>query len=672
MFSELFDLVPDGLIVVDGSGTITRANAQAERLFGYEPGTLAGHRIEVLIPPEARSRHQHQREAYMQSPRLRAMGEGGQSLVGLRRDGERFPVEIALSPLAAAGERVFLASVRDISESLRARQSLVRARYDALVARVGQLALATQDDARLFQQLPATLAEELSLDAVALLMASQETGRIEVRSAFGLDARLLREMPWQFPLETPLGKRMASGEPVFVDDLAASVDPLPDPALAAAGFRSNLLLPLSDHTRPVGALVALSRRPHRFDHDTRHCLQSVATLLASLIQRRATEEQLAHSQRLDAIGQLTGGIAHDFNNMLTVVSGNLQLLDIEHGGNAAARELIESALHAVEHGAALTGKLLAFARRQRLHPRAIAPEVLLRNVATLLRRTLGESIRIEIVCEAREPVFADSGQLEAALINLALNARDAMPRGGHLRIAASRLDVARCDDVDALDPGPYIVFEVVDTGHGMTPDVLTRIFEPFFTTKESGRGSGLGLSMVYGFVRQSGGRLRASSRLGYGTRMELILPMAQSESQAAPEAATVPLAGGNETILVVEDEAAVREVARAFLASLGYHVITAASAADALRQLEDDASIALLFSDVVLGEGMNGAELGERARRMRPGLPVLLTSGYEHGALPGAASGHLPFELISKPYRREELATGIRRQLDGAGSHPPQ
>jgi CheY-like chemotaxis protein len=313
----------------------------------------------------------------------------------------------------------------------------------------------------------------------------------------------------------------------------------------------------------------------------------------------------------------------------------------------------------------LTRKLLAFARRQRLAPRASDPRHLLHELGAMLRRTLGETVRLEISCAADVPnVFVDPGQLDNALVNLALNARDAMPRGGDLIISSSRSQVDAVEAGVELAPGEYVVFTVRDTGFGMTPEVLARAFEPFFTTKEHGKGSGLGLSMVYGFVKQSGGHLTVESRLGYGTRFELHLPSAKPAATEMPAPAARSATRGDETILIVEDEADVREIAINFLRSLGYSVIAAEDADTALQQLAGHGEIAMLFSDVVLGTGMTGVELAEAARHMRPGLPVLLTSGYEHAALDGGSQQGSEFMLLQKPYRREQLSAAVRRELD--------
>jgi len=646
LFRELFDTAPDAMIVVDRTGRIVRANPQAERLFGYAESELLGAPIEQLMPERVRQAHHSHLSNYTGNPRVRPMGTG-QELTGQKRDGQQFPVEIALSPINTPDGQLFLASVRDVSETQRARQALVRARYDACIAQIGQLALAAPNLDAAIDVTPQLVASALEMPGVAILFEHPQLKRLQVRGACGVEPEQLDPVPWRALFEQ--------------HDMAA----FNSSAVASGlGFRSSAIIPLVDRNEAAGALLALSHGSG-FDRDAMAFLQSVANLLAVAMQRIRMEEQLSHAQRLEAIGQLTGGVAHDFNNLLTVISGNLQILEDELTDRPAARDVIASALRAVARGAELTRKLLAFARRQRLAPRACDASKLLADLDNMLRRTLGESVQLQITCDdAVPPVFADPGQLEAALVNLALNARDAMPRGGPLTIAATTRSVAAAEQTADLKAGNYVVFGVRDSGLGMAPDVLARAFEPFFTTKEHSKGSGLGLSMVYGFVKQSGGHLAATSELGYGTFIELYLPVAAAQNALSGDTPALTSRRGNEVVLVVEDESDVRDIALAFLRSLGYRAISVGDADTALRRLRDDGSIDVLFSDIVLGTGMNGIELAREARRLRPDLPVLLTSGYEHAAREETGDDAHGFAVLQKPYRREELATSIRAALD--------
>jgi signal transduction histidine kinase len=384
---------------------------------------------------------------------------------------------------------------------------------------------------------------------------------------------------------------------------------------------------------------------------------------------REVEQQLRQSQKMEAVGQLTGGIAHDFNNLLGIVIGNLDILsDLDPvKSDPLAATLTDEALRGALRGAELNRRLLAFARRQSLSPEVVAVDRTLEGVAEILRRSLGERINVEIrLDDGLWPIRVDASQFDAALLNLAVNARDAMPDGGDLTIEArnATFDAEYADAAIDVRPGDYVAISVADTRTGMTPEVLGRVFEPFFTTKEVGRGTGLGLSMVHGFVKQSGGHVTIYSEIGRGTVVRLYLPHA---TIAGPhkETGALPAAegGGGERILVVEDNPILRGVVVRLLTSLGYRITETGDATEAMRMLEDGIAIDLLFTDVVIPGPMDGIELARRARRLRPGLKVLLTSGFTERAAArtnGHAADHGPLPpLLSKPYRKAELATTV-------------
>ena len=656
----LFEMAPDAMIISDAKGRIVLANPQAEHLFGYTTTQLRSLSVEALVPERVRATHHLHREHFIAHPRLRPMGSG-QELAGVRADGTLFPVEIALSPIQTEDGNFYVASVRDISESHRARQALARARYDAIVADIGRLMLESANQDVAFESVPARLARELDIAAVAIVSSQAHITPVRVRAAVGLTTDLQELLP-----ELLTSEFFATASTIHLNAADDATTGRVRSILAEAGYGDFVAAPLFDRARPMGALIAVARASDAFNSDKVHFLQSVAYLLAATMQRYRSEEQLAHAQRLDAVGQLTGGVAHDFNNMLTVISGNLQLLEPELADRPDSQQILGSALRAVGRGAELTRKLLAFARRQRLNPQSIDPRKLLHELCPILARTLGEPIRVSVDCEPEAPnVFVDPSELDTAILNLALNARDAMPRGGTLYLAEREQVVGNADSTADLAPGSYVVISVRDTGFGMPPEVLARAFEPFFTTKESGRGSGLGLSMVYGFVKQSGGHLVADSRLGYGTRIDLYLPAARLKESAQDEPSPAPSSGGREIVLVVEDEAEVRSVAVAFLNSLGYTTCEAPDGEQGLRLLQDRTDVQLLFTDIILGAGMDGHELARAAQRLRPGLRVLLTSGYEHPASGSGPGGARPPPLLRKPYRREQLAAAVRSAIDG-------
>ncbi|RXG88414.1 CHASE3 domain-containing protein [Bradyrhizobium zhanjiangense] len=382
---------------------------------------------------------------------------------------------------------------------------------------------------------------------------------------------------------------------------------------------------------------------------------------------RETERQLYQSQKLDAIGKLTGGVAHDFNNMLTVISGNTETLVESLNGQPELQRTARLIDDAAERCAELIQHLLAFARRQPLQPRNVEISAAVADIAKLLRPTLGEQIQIETVLEQGPmTTHIDPSRLTNAVLNMAINARDAMPNGGKLLFEAHRvvLDEAYAQNNPDVRPGPYVMLAVSDTGTGMPAEVQQKAFEPFFTTKEVGKGSGLGLSMVYGFVKQSGGHIKIYSEEGHGTTIKLYLPPGEGTADmAAPIAPQAE--GGAETIFVVEDDTLVRNFVTAQLQSLGYKTVAAPDSRAALQLIEAGQPFDLLFTDIVIPGGMSGRELAEEVAKRRPGLKVLYTSGYTDNAIVHHGKLDDGVMLLTKPYRRNQLAEMIRKALNG-------
>lgn len=427
---------------------------------------------------------------------------------------------------------------------------------------------------------------------------------------------------------------------------------------------------ISDRKQAENALrKAHEQLEMRVEQRTRELAEANRALRNEMAERLRAEEALLQVQKLEAIGQLTGGVAHDFNNLLTVISGNLQMLQERVAHVPLLLKLASAAAKAAARGAELTRNLLAFSRRQPLQPREIDIGELVHNMTDMMRRTLGESIHIETAIQAGlAKVAADPGQLENALLNLALNARDAMPRGGELTIKAATTlaDAIPGEDKSDMAPGEYVMLAVSDNGSGMPPEVLKRVFEPFFTTKTTGKGSGLGLATVYGFVKQSGGHVRIYSEISRGTTVQLYLPQAKSNNEALMKEYTsnhAPRAEG-ETVLLVEDDEGVRELAATFLQDLGYAVLEATNGKQALALLEEGRPIDLLFTDLVMPGGMNGLELSREALRRRPAMKVLYTSGYMENVLAHDGQFDVGIQLITKPYTKEALAQRIRLVLD--------
>jgi signal transduction histidine kinase/CheY-like chemotaxis protein len=423
-------------------------------------------------------------------------------------------------------------------------------------------------------------------------------------------------------------------------------------------------------------LLALSLVPLLLLVEASRILRRLDTAIALAEERNRellrSRQALARAQRFEAIGQLTGGVAHDFNNLLTAVIGNLELIIAVPADAARIARFAAGAMKAAQHGEHLVRQLLTYARQQIARPQLVDLDRLIADSEDLIRCVASD--RIELVIRlgaAADRVRIDPGQFETAILNLVANARDAMPAEGRITIEtrAAVIDAQQATEDPEVTPGLYVVVAICDTGSGMTPAVLEKAFDPFFTTKEAGKGSGLGLSQVYGFAKTAGGHARIRSTPGGGTSVELYLPKAAEPlAPSAPEAAAtppLPAARNSETILVVEDDAEVLAATAENLRELGYHVVTAIDSRAALELLRGDQPIDLLFSDVVIPGGKNGAQLAVAARRVRPALKVLLTSGYTAAALGRDGGLDDGLSVVDKPYRREDLARKLRAMIDG-------
>jgi len=431
-----------------------------------------------------------------------------------------------------------------------------------------------------------------------------------------------------------------------------------DPAITQIEYRL---------VRPDGEIVHVREVMQPIWDETGQLIQNIITN-QDITEQKQIEEQLRQAQKMEAVGQLTGGIAHDFNNLLAVIVGNLELVEGEIEQGAQASEWVEIAISAAERGAGLTQRLLAFSRKQALRPTALDANALVQGMLDLLRRTIGERIEIELVRDAGLwQSLVDPNQLENAILNLAINARDAMSAGGKLTITTSN---ARIDDDYArahtdVAPGQYVLITVSDTGSGMPDDVQKRAFEPFYTTKDVGLGSGLGLSMVYGFIKQSGGHVSVYSEVDAGTTIRLFLPRFSGEGtpESVPIDVSEMLKAKGEAVLVVEDDDELRSLLVRVLRSLGYGVLEANSGAPALEILRSATEVDLLLTDVVLPERMSGVELVEEALREQPDLHVLYMSGYTEDAI--LHQGRLVdgAQFLQKPFRMAEVARAARKAL---------
>ncbi|MDA9497078.1 ATP-binding protein [Bradyrhizobium sp. CCBAU 11357] len=479
-------------------------------------------------------------------------------------------------------------------------------------------------------------------------------------------------LEWSFQAEALTGWTRQEARGADVVDLLVA-DPLraafrqrmarlvPELSAAPAGMRFEVTLV---HRNGENILVEASSTVLRIEERS-----IINTFVRDITQTRAAEEQLIQSQKMDAVGQLTGGIAHEFNNMLTVITGTIEILADAVKDNPPLATITKLISEAADRGAALTSSLLSFARKQALQPAEIDVNALIEELAKLLLATFDK--KIEIVTKLGGNVwlaYADRGQLSSALLNLAINARDAMLDGGRLTLTTRNVvfGVREALAVGAGYAGDYVEIEIADTGTGIPQAILERIFDPFFSTKEVGKGTGLGLSMVFGFVKQSGGGIKVASEEGRGTIFTIYLPKAEASTLRPTGYDDRKIVGGTETILCVEDDREVRRYVTVQLEGLGYKVIPAADATEALAIAAEGAPFDLLFTDIVMAGSMNGRELAEQMVAARPSLRVLFTSGYAYDSLHAQGRATMGAPLLRKPYRKAELARLLRRSLDTA------
>jgi PAS domain S-box-containing protein len=669
VFPLLFEAYPDALLVVDASGTITMGNPAAAALLGYDVEELRGMPVDTLVPDSIRHRHAAYREAYAHAPRTRPMGNQ-MDLVARRKDGREVRVEIALSPLHSRDAPLVVAAIRDVGSYPRVRQALQRARHAEHLAKVGRIAVDARDPQVLVEQVAAIAVDALQVEGAVVYLLGADRRTFMVASAAGVLAGKAGSAASTQGDDTLPGYVMARAASVLVPELAAETRFAVPRPFVEAGLACALAVPVSDRGRAVGALVVGARDAQRLGEDEARFLESLANLLATTLQRAQTEEALNHSQRLETVGQLTGGIAHDFNNLLTVIQGNLQVLEElpALADDPHAAQLAAAATRATWRAAELTGKLLAFSRRQVLKPTQVDVAAMLQSLADMLRRTLDQRIRIEVDAPpAGTTVVADPGQLESALLNIAINARDAMPAGGTLAFRARACGAlpaeVRRELADAAQADEaYVAIAVADTGTGMPDDVKERAFEPFFTTKEVGRGTGLGLSTVYGFVKQSRGAVALASAPGTGTELTLYLPRpadAQARADVAERGDAAVPAGLR--VLLVEDDPEVRSVVRAFLVALRCEVTPAPSGEAALELLPGAGAFDVLLTDIALGAGMRGTELAAQAQARDAALRILLMSGFSKELLDADRDSPATWELLRKPFSRGELAQALAR-----------
>jgi PAS domain S-box-containing protein len=619
LFSAVVESSNDAIITETLDGTITAWNPAAERLFGFTAAEAVGKRIDIIVPPDRRA------EVAEMLGRI-TKGEAIEQYETLRlhRDGREVSVSLAVSPIKSAAGKIVGASkvARDISEGKRTQKALNQEIEERrrIFETSQDLILVTDPAGNFVQVSPSSMTilgyrpeDMIGHSAIEFIHPGDlDSTRQEMRAA-------------------RRGRQMRNFETRYIHRDSKAVT----------------LTWMGTWSEPV--------RRHFF-------------IGRDLTEKRAAEAQLHQAQKMDAVGQLTGGVAHDFNNILTVITGTIGILADAVADRPQLAAIASMIDEAAERGANLTRHLLAFARKQPLQPRAVDVNALTLETAKLLHPTLGEQIEIAPVLAAdASAALVDPNQLTTAILNLALNARDAMPGGGKLTLETK--NVYLDDDYASMHSeviaGNYVMIAVSDTGSGIPAANLEKVFDPFFTTKEVGKGTGLGLSMVFGFVKQSNGHIKIYSEEGHGTTVKIYLPRATGLAHTAAELqASSQIEGGTEVVMVVEDDALVRRFVVTQIESLGYSTLEASNAAEALKVIGNTATIDLLFTDVIMPGPMNGRQLTDEALQRRPSLKVLFTSGYTENAIVHHGRLDTGVLLLAKPYRKSDLARMIRMALD--------
>jgi PAS domain S-box-containing protein len=620
----------DGVILIDSVGNVLMFNPACEKLFAYRAEEVIGRNVKMLMPSHYRDAHDGYLENFHTTGEKKIIGIG-REVIGQRKDGSIFPMDLSVGEAKQdEGSSIFVGIIHDLTERERVERVLresaasLRAVVDTAVDGV------------------------ILIDAHGLIIkfnpACEKLFKYQSSEVTGRNVRMLMPAPYQAEHDGYIRNFIATGERKII------------------GIGREVVGQRKDgSTFPMDLSVGEAKQDGE---------SIFVGIIHDLSDRKRTEAQLIQAQKMEAVGQLSGGIAHDFNNLLTVIVGNAEHLSEQLAPRPDLQRLADDICSAGERGAELTQRLLSFSRKQTLRPVETECNKLLDSMQKLLRRAMREDVEIRTDFDSElRAAFADPAQLESAVLNLALNAQDAMPAGGRLTISTANasLDYLDHNAHPEVRIGEYVVIAVTDNGEGMSKTILDRVFEPFFTTKEFGKGSGLGLSMVYGFAKQSNGNVSIYSEPGLGTTVRLYLPAVLEKAKEASlpllPAATETSQRGAETVFIVEDDPFVRSYAVMSLQSLGYQVTAAVDGNDALRKLGTDIPVDLLFTDIVMPGGINGWELADMARRARPNLRVLLTSGYALETL--TAQGHLRDGsfILTKPYRKAELARRLREAL---------
>lgn len=626
---RIFENALDAVVVIDSNGNVTGWNSQAELTFGWSRSEIMGRRLsETIVPPELREAHDRGLKHFLltgNGPVLNKRIE----IAAIHRAGHEIPIELAISPMQVRGIWFFSAFVRDLTEQRRVQDALRQNAelLQSIVNNTTAIIYVKELDGRYF-------------------LVNKEYERIFQLNRAAIIGRTDHEL---FPKEHADVFRANDLEAIRVGSACISEESV---ALAdGLHYYVSVKFPLYNAESDAYATCGIS---------------------TDITERKQLEENLRHVQKLEAVGHLAGGVAHDFNNLLTVILGFADFLsrrmDTDHPWRASVLEIQKAA----ERAATLTQQLLAFSRKQMLVPVVLNLNEVVLGLRDMLARVMGADV--ELVTNLQEklrPIRADAGQLEQVIVNLAMNARDAMPTGGRFTIATKNVTLHRREkrSQEEVPPGEYIHLSISDTGSGIDAKTLRHIFDPFFTTKEIGKGTGLGLATVYGIVRQSGGEIQVRSEVGAGATFTIFLPAVDAVTPVpAPSAPLVQLPSGTETILVIEDEEAIRHLSAEVLRQCGYRVYTACDAAEAFALFQEHCpNIQLVVADLVL-PGMSGPSIVERLREMEPALRILYISGYDIANDRHALMQNLADRLLQKPFSTSHLAQAVREVLDGSPS----
>jgi len=638
--SNLLETLPDAIVAVDGDGTIVQVNSQAQELFGYDHDELIGQKVEILIPESYRRQHHHHRENFAAAPKTRRMG-ADLDLYGRRRNGSEFPVEISLSPVSTENGTFVLSAIRDISdrkkigeELRRANEELHRRTAEQLGeyrARLASIVDSSED---------AIIGKNLDGIITSWNKGAERIYGYTPEEVMGKHISLL--VPNDRPDEiSEILQKIAKGE---------SIEHCESVRVTKDGRHLNVSISVSPLRDAKGDIVGAS------------------AIARDITAQKRAEGQLRQSQKMEAIGRLAGGVAHDFNNILGIINACTEFLRDRMGAVAEPSLYVENIQKATERGSSLTHQLLTFSRTPAIQPCILDLNERLKDISKLLRPLMGDDVEVLVVSKSPSAVVeADPGQLDQVLVNLAVNARDAMPRGGKfiLETRAMKFDEAFAEQHQAMAAGRYVLLAISDTGNGMDEATVSRVFEPFFTTKEVGKGTGLGLATVYGIVKQSAGHILVYSEPGYGTTFKIYLPSADHKIGlgSKTEVETVAPKRQGTTILLVEDDEIMRSLTRQLLQEHGYTVVEADDGKSALEWVQSHPGpIDLLLTDVVMRR-MSGPELVERLNASHPNLKVVYMSGYTGELIAEREVLRRGITLLEKPFTRTALLNTIHTTL---------